>query len=236
MHSINVKKTVSLFLAIIITGCSALPEVDLSFLNTVTAAPTNTVAPTVTLFPTATPTRDPFSINTEAPTEIPPTLEPGVTPKPFTRTPTTTATFRPTITLEPMDPSLFTPSPNIFNFVQKSTSQLVWGYGCDGFRSIQFIVTVTPVRRMKYVLLFIRLQDKYSGRGTEWGAGAIMSDNDQGKYFYTIHLDQIEDHEQFVDAWLQYQFVASTIGLTRLGSSVVDRTSVSLTHCKYLNK
>ena len=236
MRSINVKKTVSLLLAIIITGCSALPEVDLSFLNTATAAPTNTVAPTVTLFPTATPTRDPFSINTEAPTEIPPTLEPGVTPKPFTRTPTTTATFRPTITLEPMDPSLFTPSPNIFNFVQKSTSQLVWGYGCDGFRSIQFIVTVTPVRRMKYVLLFIRLQDKYSGRGTEWGAGAIMSDNDQGKYFYTIHLNQIEDHEQFVDAWLQYQFVASTIGLTRLGSSVVDRTSVSLTHCKYLNK
>lgn len=90
--------------------------------------------------------------------------------------------------------------------------------------------------RMKYVLLFIRLQDKYSGRGTEWGAGAIMSDNDQGKYFYTIHLDQIDDHEQFVDAWLQYQFVASTIGLKALGRSVVDRTSVSLTHCSYLNR
>lgn len=236
MQSIKVKKIVSLLLAIIITGCSALPEVDLSFLNTATAAPTNTTAPTVTLFPSATPTRDPFAINTEGPTENPPTLEPGVTPRPPTRTPTTTATFRPTITLEPVDPSLFTPSANIFNFVQKSTNQLIWGYGCDGFRSIQFIVTVTPVRRMKYVLLFIRLQDKYSGRGTEWGAGAIMSDNDQGKYFYTIHLDQIEDHEQFVDAWLQYQFVASTIGLTRLGSSVVDRTSVSLTHCSYMNR
>jgi len=230
------KKIALLLLAIIITGCSAFPAVDLSFLNTPTVGPTNTTAPTVTLFPTATPTRDPFAINTEGPTEIPPTLEPGVTPKLPTRTPTTTATFRPTITLEPMDPSLFTPSPNIFNFVQKSTNQLIWGYGCDGFRSIQFIVTVTPVRRMKYVLLFIRLQDKYSGRGTEWGAGAIMSDNDQGKYFDTIHLDQIEDHEQYVDAWLQYQFVASTIGLTRLGSSVVDRTSVSLTHCSYMNR
>jgi hypothetical protein len=229
------KKTVTLLLTIIITGCSALPAVDLSFLNTPTVGPTNTTAPTVTSFPTATNTRDPFAINTEGPTEIPPTLEPGVSPQPPTRTPKSTATFRPTITLEPMDPSLFTPSPNIFNFVQKSTNQLIWGYGCDGFRSIQFIVTVTPVRRMKYVLLFIRLQDKYSGRGTEWGAGAIMSDNDQGKYFYTIHLDQIEDHEQYVDAWLQYQFVASTIGLTRLGSSVVDRTSVSLTHCQFMN-
>jgi len=129
---------------------------------------------------------------------------------------------------------LFTPSPNIFNFVQKSTSQLIWGYGCDGYRSIQFVVTVTPVRRMKYVLLFIRLQDKYSGRGTQWGAGAIMHDNDQGKYFYTIHLDQIEDYEQFTDAWLQYQFVASTISLKVLGASVVDRTSVSLTHCMFM--
>ena len=229
------KKTLPLILAIIIAGCSAFPA-DLSFLTPATAGPTDTQAPTVTSFPTSTATRDPFAINTEGPTEIPPTLEPGVTPKPPTRTPTSTATFRPTITLEPMDPSLFTPSANIFNFVQKSTSQLVWGYGCDGYRSIQFIVTVTPVRRMKYVLLFIRLQDKYSGRNTDWGAGAIMSDNDQGKYFYTIHLDQIEDHEQFTDAWLQYQFVASTVGLTRLGSSVVDRTSVSLTHCKYVNQ
>ena len=229
------KKTLSILLAIIVTGCSALPAVDLTFLDTPTTGPTNTIPPTVTSFPTSTATRDPFAINTEGPTEIPPTLEPGVSPKPPTRTPTVTTTARPTITLEPLDPSLFTPSPNIFNFVQKSTSQLVWGYGCDGYRSIQFVVTVTPVRRMKYVLLFIRLQDKYSGRGTQWGAGAIMHDNDQGKYFYTIHLDQIEDYEQFTDAWLQYQFVASTIGLTRLGSSVVDRTSVSLTHCMFMS-
>jgi hypothetical protein len=235
MHSTIVKKTVSLLLAFIFTGCSALP-LDLSFLNTPTTGPTDTPVPTVTSYPTSTPTRDPFALNTEGPSEIPPTLEPGVSPVPPTRTPTSTATFRPTITLEPMDPSLFTPSPNIFNFVQKSTNQLIWGYGCDGFRSVQFIVTATPVRRMKYVLLFIRLQDKYSGRGTEWGAGAIMSDNDQGKFFYTINLDQIEDHEQYVDAWLQYQFVATTIGLKVLGRSVVDRTSISLTHCSVINR
>jgi hypothetical protein len=235
MYSTIVKKTLSLLLAFIITGCSALP-IDLSFLTPATVGPTDTPRPTVTNFPSSTPTRDPFALNTEGPTEIPPTLEPGVSPVPPTRTPTFTATFRPTITLEPMDPSLFTPSPNIFNFVQKSTTQLVWGYTCDGFTSIQFIVTVTPVRRMRYVLLFIRLQDKFSGRGTEWGAGAIMSDNDQGKYFYTIHLDQIDDYTSFQDAWLQYQFVASTVGLTVLGRSVVDRTSVSVTHCSALNR
>jgi len=229
MHNTIVKKTIIIILAIVITGCSAIP-LDLSFLNVTspTPAPSDTPEPTVTLVPT----RDLFAVNTSMPTEIPPTLEPGVIP---TRTATLTKTPRPTITLETLDPSLYTPSPNIFQFVQRSTAQIVWGPTCDGNRSIMFTATVLPVRRLKYVLLFIRLQDKYSGRGTEWGAGAIMKDNDQGKYFYKLELDQITDHENFEDAWLQYQLVASTIGLTVLGRSVVDRTSVSVTHCSALN-
>lgn len=224
------KKIVIILLAILISGCSAIP-LDLSFLDTATAAPTNTLQPTVTSFPTATATRDPFAINTQAPTDVPPTLEAGVLPS---RTPTSTKTPRPTITLETLDPILYTPSPNIFQFVQRSATQLVWGTGCDGSRSITFTATVTPVRRLKYVLLFIRLQDKFSGRGTEWGAGAIMKDNDQGKYFYKLELDQISGYQDFEDAWLQYQLVASTVGLTVLGRSVVDRTSVSVTNCNAL--
>jgi len=224
------RKIAIILLTIVITGCSAFP-LDTSFLTPATVASTNTPEPTVTKVPT----KDLFVINTEAPTEIPLTLEPGVTPPTPTRTATMVPTSRPTITLEPIDPSLFTPSPNIFQFVQKSTNQLIWGYNCAGERSIQFVATVTPVRRLKYVLLFVRLQDKYSGRGTEWGAGAILSDNDQGKYFYRLNVDQIEGYENFQDAWLQYQLVASTVGLTVLGRSVVDRTSVSLTHCSVLN-
>jgi len=230
MHSTLVKKTVIILLSILITGCSAIP-LDLSFLNTATPAPTATLQPTVTRFPSPTATRDPFALNTQAPTEIPPTLEPGVLPS---RTPTLTKTPRPTITLETLDPTLYTPSPNIFQFVQRSTTQIVWGTTCDGDRSIMFTANVTPVRRLKYVLLFIRLQDKYSGRGTEWGAGAIMKDNDQGKYFYKLELDQISGYQDYEDAWLQYQLVASTVGLTVLGRSVVDRTSVSVTHCSAL--
>jgi len=231
MHSTIVKKTVIILLVIVLSGCSAIP-LDLSFLTPATPAPTDTLQPTVTSFPSPTATRDLFAVNTEAPTEVPSTLEPGVVPS---RTPTLPPTPRPTITLETLDPTLFTPSPNIFQFVQKSTTQIVWGSTCDGDRSIMFTATVTPVRRLRYVLLFIRLQDKYSGRGTEWGAGAIMKDNDQGKYFYKLELDQINDYNKFEDAWLQYQLVASTVGLTVLGRSVVDRTSVSVTHCSALN-
>jgi hypothetical protein len=227
------KKTLLAILAIVITGCSAIP-VDLSFLNTATPAPTYSPASTVTLITSKEPTNTPdlFVINTAEPTT---SSQPGAAPATLTPRPAFTETTRPTITLEPINPVLFTPSPNRFLAVQRSTDQIVWGSTCDGARSIKFTVQVVPVRRLRYVLLFIRLQDKYSGRGTEWGAGAIMKDNDQGTYFYTFELDQIADYRNFEDAWLQYQFVASTVGLTVLGRSVVDRTSVSLTHCKVIN-
>jgi hypothetical protein len=231
MHSTIVKKTIFIILAIAITGCSAIP-LDLSFLNTPTSAPTNSPQPTVTLI-RATNTPDLFSISTAEPTNTPNPETPIVLPS---RTTTYTPTFRPTITLEPLDPFLFTPSPPIFASAQRSTNQLIWGYNCDGSRSVRFTVQAAFVKRMKYVLLFYRLQDKYSGRGTEWGGGAIMKDNDKGTYFYTLEVDQIEDYRSFQNAWLQYQFVASTIGLTVLGRSVVDRTSISLTHCSVLNR
>jgi len=217
------------FVVIIISllaGCTAFP-VSIPFLGT----PIPISSPKLTATPfrlPATFTPDLFVINTERPTTTPPTGTPNVSNTPF---PTFTETNRPTITLEPLDINLFTPSAAIFVSVQRSTDQLVWGYNCDGARSIKFITSINKPKRLKYVLLFVRLQDKYSGRNTDWGAGAIMNDNDRGVYFYTLFLDQIADHKSFEDAWLQYQFVGSTVGLTVLGRSVVSRSEVSLTHC-----
>jgi len=225
------KKIVLATLAFILAGCSALQ--DLPFLQSSTQATaivnSPTPQPTVTLIPT----QDLFAVNTAGPTN---TLAPDAPLVTNTPIPSFTPTTRPTITMEPVDITLFTPGPAPFLLTSKSTTQLVWGYSCDGARSIKFVVqVVAPVKRLKYVLLFIRLQDKYSARQTPWGAGAIMSDNDRGTYFYTIELDQIDDYKSFQDAWLQFQFVASNIYLHRLGASVVDRTSVSLTHCSVFN-
>jgi hypothetical protein len=179
-----------------------------------------------------TSTPDLFAINTDEPTATLPAGAPSATNTPI---PTSTITVRPTITFESVDPNLFTPSPNIFSMAQRSTSQLVWGSTCDGDRSIQFTVQVTPVRRLKYVTLWYRLMDKYTGRHTDWGGGVILNDNDRGTYFYTVELYQIKDYRYFEDAWLQFQLVASTVTLKRLGSTIVDRNSVSLTHCKVFN-
>jgi hypothetical protein len=223
------KKTVFVIvIASLLAGCSGLPSIP--FLQTPTLV--NTQGPTVTPFSLpATHTPDLFVINTAQPTTTPPTGTPLVTDTPF---PTFTPTNRPTITLEPIDPSLFTPSPNLFLSVQRSTDQIVWGSTCDGARSIKFTSNVMPARRLRYVTLWYRLQDKYSGRNTEWGGGAIMSDNDQGTYFYTLDLSQIDHYRFYEDAWFQYQLVASTATRRVLGRSVVSRTDVSLTHCTVL--
>src|SRR5215216_268833 len=225
------KKTVFILLIIsLLSGCSGLPS--LPFLQT--ATPVNTLGPTATPFGLpASNTPDLFVINTAQPTTTPPTGTPLVTDTPF---PTFTPTFRSTITLEPVDPSLFTPSPNLFLAVQKNTSQLIWGYNCDGSRSIMFTAQVLPAKRLRYVTLWYRLQDKYSGRHTDWGGGAIMKDNDQGTYFYTLELNQIDDYKSYEDAWFQFQLVASTATQRVLGRSVVSRSDVSFTNCRVINR
>ncbi|HET8580339.1 MAG TPA: hypothetical protein VFL31_05005 [Nitrospiraceae bacterium] len=214
----------------LLTGCSGLPF-SIPFLGT--PIPTGTPRPTATPFglpPTHTP--DLFVINTAEPTTTPPTGTPLITDTPL---PTFTPTLRSTITLEPIDPSLYTPSPNLFLSVSRSTDQIVWGSTCEGARSIQFTANVAPARRLRYVTLWYRLQDKYSGRHTDWGGGAIMSDNDRGVYFYKLDLSQIQRYRFYVDAWLQYQLVASTATQRVLGRSVVSRSDVSLSHCSVLN-
>jgi hypothetical protein len=224
------KRFLFISLTIFLAGCSGLPF-SIPFLGT--PAPPPSPQPTATPFslqPSNTP--DLFVINTEGPTTTPAAGTPLVSETPV---PTFTATLRPTITLEPLEPSLFTPSPNLFLSVSRSTDQLVWGYNCDGDRSIRFTAQVAPARRLRYVTLWYRLQDKYSGRNTAWGGGAIMSDNDQGTYFYDLDLSQITRYRNYQDAWLQYQLVASTATRRILGRSVVSRTDVSLTNCNVLN-
>jgi hypothetical protein len=216
----------------LLAGCSGLP-ISIPFLQTPTPVIVNSPQPTATPFSLpATSTPNLFVINTAEPSTTPPTGTPLATNTPA---PTFTATIRPTITLEPIDPSLFTPSPNIFLSVQRSTGLIVWGSTCDGARSIRFTAQVVPAKRLRFVTLWYRLQDKYSGRHTDWGGGAILSNNKQGTYFYTIELEQIHNYRNFEDAWFQYQFVASTITQKVLGRSVASLSEVSLTHCKVLN-
>src|SRR5512147_176708 len=100
---------------LLLSGCAGLPlPTSIPFLQT--PAPIGTPQPTATPFslePTNTPNL--FVLNTVEPTTTPYTQTPLVTDTPL---PTFTATVRPTITLEPINASLFTPSPSLFLPVQ----------------------------------------------------------------------------------------------------------------------
>lgn len=211
----------------LLAGCSGLP-ISIPFLATPTqvSSPQPTVTP-YSLEPTHTP--DLFVLNTLPATTTPLTGTPLVTDTPL---PTFTPTIRPTITLEPIAPSLFTPVPNLFTAVSRSTDVIVWGGTCEGARSIRFVANVMPARRLRYVTLWYRLQDKYSSRHTDWGGGAILSKTSEGAYFYDLDLSQIDRYRYYQDAWFQYQLVASTVTQKVLGRSVVSRTDVSLMNCK----
>lgn len=63
-----------------------------------------------------------------------------------------------------------------------------------------------------------------------------MKDNDQGTYFYTLELNQIDDYKSYEDAWFQFQLVASTATQRVLGRSVVSRSEVSFTNCRVINR
>jgi hypothetical protein len=224
------KRSVVILIIFLLSGCTALP-VSIPLLQT--PSQISSLQPTVTpysLDPSHTP--DLFVLNTLAATTTSYTGTPAMTNTPL---PTSTPTVRSTITLEPLSPNLFTPSPNLFMSVQRSTDVIVWGSTCEGARSIRFTAQVMPARRLRYVTLWYRLQDKYSGRHTDWGGGAIMSDNDQGTYFYTLELSQIDRYRFYEDAWFQYQLVASTATQKVLGRSVVSQADVSLRHCKAVN-
>jgi len=222
------KLALILIVVSILSGCSGLPSIP--FLQT--AVPGQSATPRLTVTPyslDSTNTPDLFVLNT-----LPATPSTGTPQVMSTPTLEFTPTTRPTITLEPIDPIFFTPSPNIFLTVQRSTDRLVWGSTCEGARFVRFTASVQLVRRLRYVTLWYRLQDKYSSRHTDWGGGAIFSDNDQGLYFYSLDLSQIQRYRYYEDAWLQYQLVASTATQKVLGRSVVSLNEVSLTHCKVL--
>ena len=159
--------------SVVFSSGDRMGGVDALIPQTVVPGQTATPQPTVTPYSLqATNTPDLFVLNTLAPTDTPAT---GTLIATNTPTAEFTATIRPTITLEPVDPIFFTPSPNLFLNVQRSTDQMVWGSTCEGARFIKFTAAVQYVRFLRYVTLWYRLQDKYSGRHTDWGGGAIFA-------------------------------------------------------------
>ena len=215
------RKTILLFtLTLLLASCSVLQDLSNLLpgenptampLPSPTLATGETLEPTETFTPTKPPTRTPIPATA--------TLEFTDTPQP-----------RPTITLPPVDLSKFTPYSPIFSMVLASGDLIRWG-ACGGTGPFEITFTVkVSVPHLHYVLLFMRLQDKYTNLGTDWGGGAIMNGNN-GTYTYTITTDNISRYQDFDDVWLQYQIVAADRYRKVLGRSLIYQDEISITRC-----
>lgn len=131
-----------------------------------------------------------------------------------------------------------TPGPQItFNqpgslilSISLSTDTLFWG-SCDAPKYVDFDVRVANNLRVKYVLLFLRMVDKGGNQSTPWGAGAIMKETVDNTYTYRVTKETLIHYNEFKDAWIEYQVVASTGSLKILESSPVYRNDLSLKQC-----
>lgn len=220
------KQIFSALILLLLVGCSMpdlsslLPAAPPAEAPAVTSGLAATLAPGETRLPTDTPTPS----DTPTGTPNPPTATSA-----FTRTPTK----RPTITLEPREAGQFGFGASIFTSILTSTDTIRWG-ACGGVGpfEIKFTVRVVRPKNLHYVLLFMRLQDKYTYLRTDWFGGAIMdADKTKAVYTYTITKDNITNYQDFDEAWLQYQIVAADRYRNILGSSLVYLDKINLIHC-----
>jgi len=172
--------------------------------------PTGTQIPTFTSTPTLVGAGDSFDAPTEGTVALP------------------TLILVPTETPGPQI-SLGEPGSLILS-ISVSSDTLFWG-ACDAPKYVDFDVRVANNLRVGYVLLFLRLVDKGGNQSTAWGAGAIMKEVGGSTYTYRISRQNLTHYNEFKDAWIEYQVVASTGGLKVLESSPVYEKSLSLKQC-----
>ena len=176
-----------------------------------------------------------------------PSYTPTISPTPPTPTYTATPTpigensvgedvyvFTPLPTSTPVPQSSFFLAPgNLISSLSVSSDILYWGY-CDDPHYVDFDVRLTSNKRVTYVLLFMRLEDKGGNQSTAWGGGAIMQrvSKNSTEYTYRVRPENISYYEEFKDAWIEYQVVVATSGLTTLARTPVYRTNLSLKWCR----
>ena len=215
-------------LCIFLSGCSyailfaptpTLPPRASSATATVfmSSTPTDTITPTL---PTATFTNTPTLIYlgptptitfTESPTGIPGSI--------FSPTPTATET----------PPLLTIPQDSFFKTISISGDHIFWGACEPSF--VKITTHIDDLSKIHTVTLWLRLENKKTGDATDWGGGAIMNDDGQGNFAYTLTAKSFNHYREFLDAWGQYQLVASDRNLQRIAGSSQYMNNLTVSPC-----
>jgi hypothetical protein len=140
-------------------------------------------------------------------------------------TDTPTATFTPSPTASPTATN--TPGGAVsFVSVTKSTDKIYWG-ACTP-SEVTFTVTVSDPITVFSVVLFFHIKDKTTGAHPDYTPVA-MSPLGNGVFSYVVKAVDVPSHALYVDAWLQYQFVATDRAGKNVGRTEVYPQEVTIT-------
>jgi hypothetical protein len=227
------KKSYILVLSIFLSSCASLSEIA-QLIITPTPAPI-LETPTPTLSVTPAPTQNLFATATSTPLTYTPTVT-QIGAELFTPTGTATdfPTNFPTMGLPPgiLNNDYFTPVNTGFLAVLLSNNLMYWNEGPCMPRNIKISAFVEDTINTDKVLLFTRLREKKNTLNvTDWNAGAIMIEADNGSFNYDIHTWNLRRYYYFKDAWLEYQLVSVTEDLDVIGRTQIYDRNLSLVRC-----
>jgi hypothetical protein len=144
----------------------------------------------------------PYSYITITVESSPEPVQPSPENKP---TPTVTVSMEPISTV--IMPTVDIGGDGIFTSIAKSEDWIYYGGDTCGPREVNFSVSVYNFTGVRYVFVFVRLDDKSSNEMTEWNDGKPMKPTTSGTYIATITMQDIPNYTSFDEAWMHYQFV-----------------------------
>jgi hypothetical protein len=217
----TMKKIFIFLLCAVLTFSCALGDFALNSAPTPTAAFTSTL--TRTPMPTATPVTPSVTFT------LTPTLV-GLK----SATPAQQITSAPVLSITPLaliTPNTATPTLQMKGFLSVSISDKEFFKGelCQP-TSIKFIAQVNNPSVSAIVDLYVRFNTKTAGVNGEW-TRITMKSIGAGTHTYDLVPADIKGNLVFRNAWVQYQFVASTSKGREIGRTAIFKEALTLSDC-----
>jgi hypothetical protein len=143
-----------------------------------------------------------ITVSVEASVPTPqPTIQPTVE---NTIEPTVQNTVMPTLSAPTLNPG----GVGVFTGLSKSADKFYYGNSSCGPKVLNFSVNINNPAGIRYVFVFVRLDDKASDAKTEWDDGRYMSSIGSGNYTVAVNSESdIPLYASYPEAWFGYQFV-----------------------------
>lgn len=226
------KKIFTLFVALILAGCSALPpELMAQFYTPTPLPPTREVTATTT--PSITPTR-PTPTFTFTPTLI------GQKPTPTETGAASTMDLTATLDVPLLKDVTETSAPagplpsieQLGGFASALISERQIYYGaCDLPRETIITATVQNPKDITSVLAFFRFVNKKTGGYTAWSPAMAMQNRGGGTFTMTLNATDLPNYSQFSDVWIAYQLVSVNKNGNPVGRTSIINESITLLAC-----